>query len=199
MHKRMAVLMTGASGAALTYRFLQEARKAGVETHLVVTRAGGMVIKQELGLNVNDVERLASFSYPEHNFMAPIASGSFRLDGVLVAPCSMKTLAGIAHGYEDNLVIRSASIALKERWRLVIMPRETPLSTIQIRNMLTVSEAGAIVMPPLPQFYFRPTDVSEVVEMTVGKMLSTFGIENALAREWGFSHSHAGEYEEERT
>ncbi len=194
MIRRIAVLVTGASGAAFTYRFLQETKKAGVETHLVVTKPGGMVIKHELGLGAREVEQLASFSYSERNFMAPIASGSFRLDGVLVAPCSMKTLAGIAHGYEDNLVIRCASIALKERWKLVLMPRETPLSTIQIRNMLTVSEAGAIVMPPLPQFYFRPVDVSEMVDMTVGKMLSAFGIETKLTREWGTDPAQTSEY-----
>ncbi|WP_088820385.1 UbiX family flavin prenyltransferase [Candidatus Mancarchaeum acidiphilum] len=127
-----------------------------IETYLVMSRSGARVMKYELGVNMKDVEDLADFSYEEGNFMAPIASGSFKLDGVLVAPCSMKTLSGIANGYEDNLIIRVASIALKEkRWKLVIMPRESPLSVIHLKNLLAVAEAGAIVMPPFPQFHFN--------------------------------------------
>ncbi len=196
MPKRIAVCVTGASGVVLPYRFLQEVSKSGsAETHLVVSKAGGLVIKQELDMSVSEFQKAADFSYDEKNFMAPIASGSFRLDGVLVSPCSMKTLSGIANGYEDNLIIRCASIALKEKWRLVVMPRETPLSSIQIRNMLSVAEAGAMVLPAMPQFYFRPKSVDEIVEMTVGKMLSVFGIESGLAREWGSDKAALREFE----
>ncbi len=196
MPKRIALCITGASGAAYAYRFLQEtSRSKDVQTHLVISKAGAIVIKQELGIHTSEVQKLASFSYDEKNFMAPIASGSFRLDGTIVAPCSMKTLSGIAHDYEDNLVIRCASIALKEKWRLVLMPRETPLSTIQIKNMLEVSKAGAIVLPPMPQFYFKPKDVGEMVDMTVGKMLSMFEIDSRLTREWGADKSALKEFE----
>ena len=195
MNKRLAVCVTGASGAMLPYLFLKEASKSNVETHLVVSKSGSLVIKQELGMSVSDFQKSADFSYDEKNFMAPIASGSFRLDGVLVSPCSMKTLSGIANGYEDNLIIRCASIALKEKWRLVVMPRETPLSSIQIRNMLSVSEAGAMVMPPMPQFYFRPKNIDDMVRMTVGKMLAVFGIESDLAKEWGSDNAALKEFE----
>lgn len=196
MPKRIAVCVTGASGAALPYRFLQEISGSdSAETHLVVSKTGGIVIKHELGMTVSEFQKVADFSYDEKNFMAPVASGSFRLDGVLVSPCSMKTLSGIANGYEDNLVIRCASIALKERWRLVVMPRETPLSSIQIRNMLSVAEAGAVVLPPMPQFYFRPKDVDEIIDMLVGKVLSVFGIDSGLAREWGSDKAALREFE----
>lgn len=185
MQKRIAVLMTGASGIAYGYRFLEEASKLDeVETHLVMSKAAGMVLKQELGLRPSDAEKLADFSYNESNITAPISSGSFRLDGTLVAPCSMKTLSGIANGYEDNLIIRAASIALKERWKLVIMPRETPLSVIHLRNMLHVAEAGAVVMPPLPPFYFETNDMDELISITVGRLLGMFGINTELTREW---------------
>lgn len=194
--KRLAVCVTGASGAALPYRFLEESFKSGeVETHIVVSRSGGLVIRHELGMSVSEFQKFANFAYDEKNFMAPIASGSFRLDGVLVSPCSMKTLSGIANGYEDNLIIRCASIALKEKWRLVLMPRETPLSTIHIRNMLSVAEAGAMVLPPMPQFYFRPRDIDDMIEMTVGKMLSVFGIDSELSREWGSDKTALREFE----
>jgi polyprenyl P-hydroxybenzoate/phenylacrylic acid decarboxylase-like protein len=195
MTKRIAVCITGASGAAYAYRFLEEIHNSGIaETHLVVTKPGAMVIKQELGIASKDVEKIADFSYDERNFMSPIASGSFRLDGCLVSPCSMKTLSGIAHGYEENLVIRAASIALKEGWKLVLMPRETPFGIIQIKNMLAAAEAGAIVMPPLPQFYFRPKDINEIIDMTVGKMLSIFGIKSELSKEWGVEMREETEY-----
>lgn len=196
MAKRIALCITGASGMAFAYRFLEEtSKKDGVEVHLVVSKAGGMVIKQELGISVQSVQELADFSYDEHNFMAPIASGSFRLDGTIVSPCSMKTLSGIAHAYEDNLIIRCASIALKERWKLVLMPRETPLSTIHIKNMLEASKAGAIIMPPMPQFYFRPKSMEDIIDMTVGKMLSMLGIESRLSREWGSDAAALKEFE----
>jgi polyprenyl P-hydroxybenzoate/phenylacrylic acid decarboxylase-like protein len=189
MDKRIAVLITGASGVAYGYKFLEEASKiSGVETHLVISNSGAAVLKQELGISPKEVASLASFSYNENNFMAPIASGSFRMDGALVAPCSMKTLSGIANGYEDNLIIRAASIALKERWKLVLMPRETPLSVVHIKNMLAVAEAGGIIMPPLPQFYFETKNIDRIIELTAGRLLTMFGISNQLGREWeGFN------------
>lgn len=196
MKKRIVVCMTGATGSAFAYRFLQElSGSKEVETHLVITKAGGAVIRQELGIGAPEVQKLADFSYDEHNFMAPIASGSFRLDGVLVSPCSMKTLSGIAHAYEDNLVIRCASIALKERWKLVLMPRETPLSTIHIKNMLEASRAGAIIMPAMPQLYFRPKSIEEMVDMMAGRMMSAFGIQSRLSREWGSDNAALREFE----
>ncbi len=187
MKKRIAVLITGADGMAYVHRFLKElSSMTDVETHLVVSKSGAMIMKRELGIGIDALKKLADFSYDIDNFMAPIASGSFRLDGTLVAPCSMKTLSGIANGFEDNLIIRAASIALKEkRWKLVIMPRESPLSVIHLRNMLTVAQAGAVVMPPFPQFYFKVKSINSIVDLITGRMLNMFGIENKLAREWG--------------
>ncbi len=193
MKKRIAVLITGADGMVYVYRFLKElSSMTGIETHLVVSKSGAMIMKRELGIGMDALKKLADFSYDIDNFMAPIASGSFRLDGTLVAPCSMKTLSGIANGFEDNLIIRAASIALKEkRWKLVVMPRESPLSVIQLSNMLAVAQAGAVVAPPFPQFYFKAKSIDAIIDLIAGRMLSMLGIENRLAKEWG-----AGDAEE---
>lgn len=180
--------MTGGSGAIYGYRLLKAlADTKEVETHLVLTKYSKMVIKEELGINSAELESLATYSYNEDNFMAPIASGSFRLDGTVVTPCSMKTLSAISTDYEHNLVVRAAGIALKERWQLILMPRETPFSTIQLKNMLTLSRAGAVIMPPMHPFYFNAKSIEELVDMTVGKVLSMLKIENSLSREWGRS------------
>lgn len=186
MKKRIAVLITGADGMIYVYRFLKVlSDMEDIETYLVISKSGAMVMKYELGVDLKDLKSLVDFSYDEGNFMAPLASGSFRLDGTLVAPCSMKTLSGIASGFEDNLIIRAASIAIKEKRKLVVMPRETPLSTIHIKNMLTLAEAGAIIMPPFPPFYFKTKNADELVDLIVGRMLSMFDIKNNLVKEWG--------------
>lgn len=174
------------------YRLLVAARNvSGLETSLIVTRAAETVLKQEAGIGRSEVEELADHVYDEMDFMAPVASGSFRLDGTVVAPCSMKTLAGIAVAYEENLVIRAGSVALKERRPLILLTRETPLSPIHLKNMLSVAEAGGIIMPPLPPLYFKTGSLQELVDLTVGRILGMLGIDTPLKREWG-SKSNTG-------
>ncbi len=185
MKKKLAVLVTGGSGAIYAYRLLKALHGLGIETHLVMTKNAKLVLEAEMGMTANEMEALASFHYDENNFNAPIASGSFRLDGTVVVPCSMKSLAGIAMDYERSLVIRAAAIALKERWPLILMARESPLSTVQLRNMLRLSKAGAIIMPPMHPFYFKTKNLDELVDITAGRVLSMLKIENSLGREWG--------------
>ena len=184
--KRIAVCITGSTGSIYGYRLLLATSQIKeVETHLVVTKSAEAVLEQELKITKKEVEKLASYSYDEHDFFAPIASGSFRLNGTVVAPCSMKTLSAIATGYEENLVGRAASVALKERWPLILLTRETPLSVIHIKNMLAAAEAGAVIMPPLPPLYFSVNDLNTLVDYTVGRVLTMLGIQNPLHREWG--------------
>lgn len=185
MPKRIVVCVTGASGAIYGYRLLKALSEVkDVTTYLVVTKPAALVIKHELNLSVADFEKLAKHSYSEDDWMAPIASGSFEVDGTVIAPCSMKTLSSIATGHDDNIATHAGSVALKERRRLILLARETPLSSIHLRNMLTVSEAGGIIMPPLPQFYFNKISIESMVDITVGRVLNMLGIKTSLHREW---------------
>jgi 4-hydroxy-3-polyprenylbenzoate decarboxylase len=182
MAKKIIVGMSGSSGAILGVRVLKALKKAGVETHLVMTELGRKVLEDETGVKAKDVEKLASKAYAVDDFFAPIASGSFRTDGMIVAPCSMKTLAGIASGYTDNLLLRAADVMLKERRKLVLLTREMPLSYIHIKNMKTVTKAGAVVMPPMLTFYSKPRTIEDMVTHVVGKALDQFGIETKYKR-----------------
>lgn len=176
---KLIVGVSGASGIALAERLLEALKKAKAETHLVVSETAEEIRKHE------GVGRLkADYSYNSKDFFGKIASGSFRTDGMVVIPCSMKTLAGIASGYTDNLLLRAADVCLKERRKLVIVARETPLSAIHIENMLRLSRAGAIIMPPVMGFYYRPKAIGDMVDHTVGKVLDLFGIENKLIKRW---------------
>lgn len=183
--KRIAVCVTGASGVIYGYRLLKAlSKEKGVETYAVITEPAALIIKHEMMLSAADFEKLADHSYSEDEWMAPVASGSFRIDGTVIAPCSMRTLSSIANGYDDTLASRMGSIALKERRKLILLVRETPLSSIYLRNMLAVSDAGGIIMPPLPQIYFGETDLEKMADLTVGRVLSMLGIETKLHREW---------------
>ncbi len=185
MKKRLVVAITGSTGAIYGYRLLLAASKIrDVETHLIFSNGAAKTMKIETGLDREDVEKLASFSYDEYDFAANISSGSFSTSGMIVAPCSMKTLSSIATGYEQNLVARAAMVTLKERRPLILMARETPLNLIHLRNMVTVTEAGGIIMPPLPPFYFNVKDINELVDLTIGRALNMVGIDNSLMREW---------------
>jgi 4-hydroxy-3-polyprenylbenzoate decarboxylase len=176
---KMIVGVSGASGIVLAERLLEALKKAKAETHLVVSETAEEIRKHE------GVGRLkADYVYNNKDFFGKIASGSFRTDGMVVIPCSMKTLAGIASGYTDNLLLRAADVCLKERRKLVIVARETPLSAIHIENMLRLSRAGAIIMPPVMGFYYRPKAIGDMVDHTVGKVLDLFGIENKLIKRW---------------
>ena len=183
--RRIVVAITGATGAVYGVRLLQRLGAVpGVETHLVVSDAASLTLHQEVGMQRRDVEALAHVVHKNREIGASIASGSFQTDGMVIAPCSMKTLAAVAHGLADNLVARAADVILKERRRLVLMVRETPLNLAHLRNMTAVTEMGGIVFPPLPSFYHRPASIDEMVDHTLDRVLDLLGIENAAAPRW---------------
>jgi 4-hydroxy-3-polyprenylbenzoate decarboxylase len=179
------VAITGATGAIYGVRLLEALRGIeGLSSHLMISDAGVLNLHQELGMNRKDVEALADRVYPVRDVGASIASGSFRTMGMVVAPCSMKTLAAIAMGLADNLITRSADVVLKERRRLVLLVRETPLNLAHLRNMVAVTEMGGIIFPPLPAFYHRPRSIEELVDHSVGRVLDLFGVEQELSPRW---------------
>jgi 4-hydroxy-3-polyprenylbenzoate decarboxylase len=182
--RRLVVGITGASGAIYGVRLLERSRVAGVRTHLVVTPAGLLNAHHELGLGRTELEALADTAHNPADIGACIASGSFATDAMVVAPCSMKTLAAIAHGFGDNLLTRAADVTLKERRRLVLLVRETPFNLAHLRNMTAVTEMGGIVFPPLPAFYHRPQTLDEAVNETVERVLSLLQIDAAAPHEW---------------
>ncbi len=182
---RLIVGITGATGAAYGVRLLQQLRRlGGVHAHLVVSSAGWLSLRAETGLERRDLEALADESHPIGDVAASIASGSFATLGMVVAPCSMKTLAAVAHGLSDNLLSRAADVCLKERRRLVLLARETPLNLAHLRNMTLVTEMGGVIMPPLPALYLRPTSIEQMVDHTLGRVLEQFGLEHDLAPAW---------------
>ncbi|MDE2402090.1 MAG: UbiX family flavin prenyltransferase [Burkholderiales bacterium] len=182
--RRLIIGITGASGAVYGVRLLQRARALGVHTHLVVTPAGILNVHHELGLDRGELEALADQSHAPGDVGACIASGSFMTDAMVIAPCSMKTLAAVAHGMGDNLLTRAADVTLKERRRLVLMVRETPFNLAHLRNMTAVTEMGGIVFPPLPAFYHRPQSIDDLVNDTVERVLAMVGLEKAMPQEW---------------
>ncbi|MDI1258240.1 UbiX family flavin prenyltransferase [Aquabacterium sp.] len=182
--RRLIIGITGASGAVYGVRLLERARALGVQTHLVATPAGILNVHHELGLNRSTLEALADQAHAPGDIGACIASGSFSTDAMIVAPCSMKTLAAVAHGMGDNLLTRAADVTLKERRRLILMVRETPFNLAHLRNMTSVTEMGGVIFPPLPAFYHRPQSIDELVNDTVERVLSTAGIASAQPQEW---------------
>jgi 4-hydroxy-3-polyprenylbenzoate decarboxylase len=184
MPERVVVGVTGATGAVYALRLLQRLKAAGRETHLIVTPAGVLNVHHETGLDRRAFEALADAAYSPQDVGACIASGSFATASMVVAPCSMKTLAAIAHGLADNLLTRAADVALKERRRLVLMVRETPFNLAHLRNMTAVTEMGGIVFPPLPAFYHRPATIDELVDDTVERCLALLGVEDAHPKTW---------------
>jgi 4-hydroxy-3-polyprenylbenzoate decarboxylase len=184
--RRIIVAITGATGAVYGVQLLKRlGATPGVETHLVLSDAATLTLHQELGLQRRDAEALAHVVHRNRDIGASIASGSFQTDGMVIAPCSMKTLAAVAHGLSDNLVARAADVVLKERRRLVLMVRETPFNLAHLRNMTAVTEMGGIVFPPLPSFYHRPATIEEMVEHTVDRAVDLLGLDNAHAPRWG--------------
>ena len=181
---RVVVGITGATGAIYGVRLLERLKAAGRETHLVVSPAGVLNVHHELGLDRKALEALAHTAYNPADVGAAIASGSFATDAMVVTPCSMKTLAAIAHGLSDNLLSRAADVALKERRRLVLMVRETPFNLAHLRNMTAVTEMGGVIFPPLPAFYHRPTSIDELVNDTVERVLTLLGVAQAQPQVW---------------
>ncbi len=184
--KRLIIGMSGASGASLTIQLLHLMKACpDWETHLVISKGAQMTIAQETDYTPTQVEAMADFAYDIHDYGAKIASGTYRTEGMLLLPCSMKTAAGIACGYSDNLLLRAADVTLKERRTLVLVPRESPLSTIHLRNMLTLAEAGAFVMPPVAPYYSRPDTLEEMNRQIIGKLLDRFHIPVPGFLRWG--------------
>ncbi|WP_191060239.1 UbiX family flavin prenyltransferase [Geminicoccus harenae] len=181
---RLIVGITGASGAVYGARLLEVARDLDVETHLILTRAARLTIAYELDRSIDTIEALADRVHPVADVGACIASGSYRTLGMVVAPCSMKTVAAIASGVTDNLLTRAADVVLKERRRLVLLARETPLHLGHCRNLLAVTEMGAIVAPPVPAFYARPRSIEDMVDHTIGRVLDLFDLDAGLAHRW---------------
>ena len=185
MKKRLIVGITGATGAIYGISLLRALKDlAGWESHLVLTDAGVLNVWHEHKMKRKAVEALAHFAYHPKDIGATIASGSFVTEGMVIAPCSMRTLAAVAHAHADDLVSRAADVVLKERRRLVLVPRETPLNLAHLRNMVAVTEMGGIIMPPMPAFYALPKTLDELVAHTVGRILDLFGVRSAKVKRW---------------
>lgn len=183
--QRLIVAVTGATGATYAHRLLLSLKAQGhIETHVLVSNAGWLNLKHELNLDKSDLAQLADVLYNVRDVGATLASGSFKTAGMLVVPCSMKTLASIAHGLSDNLISRAADVILKERRRLVLMVRETPFNLAHLRNMTAVTEMGGVIYPPLPTFYHHPKDLTEMVDQTLSRVLDMFDIEQPAPLEW---------------
>jgi 4-hydroxy-3-polyprenylbenzoate decarboxylase len=181
---RLIVGISGASGVVYGVRLLQVLRELPVETHLVMTRTAEVTLAYETDLKVEDVRRLADVAFRIDDLAAAISSGSYRTIGMIVAPCSMRSLAEIAHGITSNLLTRAADVVLKERRRLVLVARETPLHAIHLRNMATLADMGAIIAPPVPAFYNRPTTLDDIVDHTVGRVLDLFDLDTGTVKRW---------------
>ncbi|AMO24848.1 UbiX family flavin prenyltransferase [Ramlibacter solisilvae] len=183
--RRVVVAISGASGAIYGLRTLQALRAAGgIESHLVVSPSGARTVAHELGMTMSDLAACADLVHDASDVGASIASGSFGCDGMVIAPCSMRTLAAVAHGLSDNLLTRAADVMLKERRRLVLLARETPLHLGHLRNMTAVTEMGAIVCPPVPAFYLHPNSVDDIVNQSVARVLDLLGVPHELAPRW---------------
>ncbi len=180
----MLVAMTGASGAILGIKFLEVLRKLRIETELIISERAEIIIKTETKYDIGEVLNLATKNYDVNDLTAPPASGSYRVDKMVVIPCSMKTLAAVANGYADNLISRVADVMIKERRKLILVVRETPLNAIHLENMLKLTKLGVVIFPPIPSFYHKPQNIDDIVNHTIGRILDQAGIEIDIKR-WG--------------
>ncbi|UFJ42003.1 UbiX family flavin prenyltransferase [Brevibacillus humidisoli] len=185
MDKKIIVGITGGSGAIYGVRLLEALNEAGVETHLIISEWGEKTIQMETSYTLPEVKKMAAVSYSVKNQAAAISSGSFRVDGMVIAPCSMKTLAGIATGLASDLIARAADVMLKERKKLILLTRESPLNLVHVRNMETVILAGAMVFPPVPAFYNQPKSIDDIVNHTVGRVLDQLDLDPDWVNRWG--------------
>jgi len=181
---KLIVGMSGASGAIYGIRLLEALRVQGVETHLVISSGAQRTIELETSYRVAEVQSMASRVYDHADIAAAISSGSFLTDGMVVIPCAIKSLSGIAHSYDDNLLIRAADVCLKERRKLVLVVRETPLHVGHLRLMLAVAEMGGVILPPVPAFHYMPKTLDDVIDHTIGKVLDHWGLDTRLVRRW---------------
>jgi 4-hydroxy-3-polyprenylbenzoate decarboxylase len=185
--KSMVVGITGASGVIYGVRILEVLSQLGIETHLIITQAGLKNLEIETNITKNELESKASHVYDEMDLTASLASGSFKVDGMVVAPCSIKTLSAIANSYSHNLLVRAADVMLKERRRLVLLVRETPFHEGHLELMIKVTRMGGMIMPPMPAFYHHPKTIEDLVNQTIGKVLDLFGMNHHLFDRWGSS------------
>lgn len=185
--KRIIVGISGASGVIYGVRLLKVLAQLGIETHLIITQAAMKTLLIETKYRIEELESTASHVYDVEDIDAPIASGSFKIDGMVIAPCSMKTLSAIANSYSHNLLVRAADVMLKERKRLVLLVRETPLHEGHLELMVKVTKMGGIIMPPVPAFYHFPKTIEDLIDQTVGKVLDLFQIDHNLFERWGSS------------
>lgn len=179
---KIILALTGASGQLYGVKLLEQLNDRGIETHLIVSEPAGITLKVETDYDLNYLKSKATHFYDNEDIAAPMASGSFDHDGMIIAPCTMRTASSIAHGITDNLITRAADVTLKERRKLLLLVRETPLHSGHLRTLLTLSELGAIIMPPLPAFYTRPASIDDMVSQTVGRVLEKFGIRTDFKR-----------------
>ncbi|KIL45077.1 UbiX family flavin prenyltransferase [Jeotgalibacillus soli] len=185
MKKKIVVGMTGASGAIYGIRLIEALNKLNIESHVVISSSAVKTIHHETDYTINQVESLCSHLYDSNDIGATISSGSFLVDGMIIAPCSIKTLSSVANSFNDNLITRAADVSLKERRKLVLMVRETPLHLGHLKLMQTVTENGAVILPPVPSFYHHPKLLDDIVAQSVGKALDQFRIEADLFERWG--------------
>ncbi|MDX1974530.1 MAG: UbiX family flavin prenyltransferase [Rickettsiales bacterium] len=184
MNKRIIIGITGASGAIYGIRLLEAFKHVGIETHLVVSKAGQITLAHEMDISAQAIPSLANYYHNCGDLSASIASGSFKTLGMVIAPCSMRSLGEIATGISSSLLTRAADVVLKERRKLVLMVRETPLHSIHLRNMAAVSDAGGIIAPPVPAFYNKPSCIDDIVNHTTGRVLDLFDLEHQLLTRW---------------
>ena len=181
---KLTIAITGASGVIYGKRLLEVLHNKKIETHLVISQAAKKIIKHELETSEKSLEQLANHVHEIDDWSSPIVSGSFKIDGMVIVPCSMKTLAGIASGFAENVILRAADVTLKEKRKLILVPRETPLNTIHLRNMLDLAKQGAIIVPAMPAFYHKPKNVEDLVDFVVGRVLDIQGVEHTLYKRW---------------
>lgn len=183
--KRIVIGISGASGVIYGIRLLEVLKETdGIESHLILSRGARVTMELETSVNPEHAEELADRVHVPEDLAAPLSSGSFKTEGMIVAPCSMKSLSMIAHSMNDNLLVRAADVALKERRKLVLIPRETPLHLGHLRAMTAVSEMGGVILPPVPSFYHRPRTIEDIIDQTVGKALDQFGVPHQLFDRW---------------
>ena len=183
--KRIIIGITGASGVIYGIEILRELTKKDLETHLIISESGRKNIVLETDYSIRDIESMADKVYDSDDLETPLASGSFLTSGMIVAPCTIKTLSGIANSYSDNLLVRAADVTLKEKRRLVLLVRETPLHRGHLRLMSMAADMGAHILPPIPSFYNRPKTIDDIIHQTIGKVFDYFGIEHSLFKRWG--------------
>jgi len=180
----MLIAVTGASGVHLAIRLLEILKEKDVETELIISKNAEKIVSVETDYKISEVRKLADKNYEVNDLLAPPASGSYKLDSMIIIPCSMKSLSAIANGYANNLITRAADVAIKEKRKLILVVRETPFSAIHLENMLKLAKLGVIIFPPIPSYYIKPENIDELIDFTIGRIFDQIGIESNIKR-WG--------------